>query len=256
MGQVTNQISKVLLVCFLLTSCFSRFGAFSQAENFLLKGDCERAAKYFSRLSKLSLKEQKFAFKAAQTCEERKSYFPAVYFYEVLLSEVKEERALKIKKIIAGIHFYKIKNYEGALKYYSAILKHTKETRGKFEVGYHISESFYRLKKPLQALLEVDKILDLRASLKNREKAILLKSSILMSLKDYEAAVPFFREQMEKYPKREAFFRQYLAIIFENQTKILSAIEELEKIKPSNSFLEKKIKELYKRLENQPGVSF
>ena len=256
MGQVANQTLKVLLVCFLLTGCFSRFGAFSRAESFFLRGDCEKAAKHFSRLSKLNLKEQEFALKAAQTCEEKKNYFPAVYFYEVLFPEVKEEKALKIKKIIAEIYFYKIKNHEGALKYYSAVLEQTEGTRDKFEAGYHISESFYRLKKSSQALLEINKILALRASLKNREKAILLKSSILMSLKDYEVAVPFFREQMEKYPEREAFFRQYLAVIFENQAKILSAIKELEKIKPSNSFLEKKIKELYKRLENQPGSSF
>ena len=100
----------------------------------------------------------------------------------------------------------------------------------------------------------MNKILQFRDTLKNREKAILLKSSLLIILKDYKTAVPFFREQIEKYPEKESFFRKYLALIFENQAKILSALKELERIKPSTPFLEKKIKDLRDRLDNQPGV--
>ena len=218
-----------------------------------MKGDCKKAAKHFSRLSKLNLKKQEFAFKAAQACEEKKAYFSALFFYETLLPEVKGKEALKIKQIVAGIYFYKVKNYETALRYYEELLKGGKDPREKFEAGYHISESFYQLKKYSQALLEVNKILALRASIKNREKAVLLKSSVLLALKDYERAVPFFKEQMKKYPEKEGFFRQYLAVVFENQAEFLPAIRELEKIKPSNSFLERKIKELYERLESQPG---
>ena len=238
-----------------LSGCFSRFGDFSKAERAFLKGDCRKAAQYFSRLSKFSLKQRKFALKAARNCEIAKDYFSALFFYEAFLSEVKGDEDLKITKTVAEMLFYKIQNYEKALKYYENLRKQTKKTKEQFEAGYHISECFHHLQKYLQALSEVDKILSLRVSHKDRQKAVLLKSSVLMHLKDYETAVPFFREQIKEYPEKEEFFRQYLAFIFESQAKILAAIKELEKIKPSRPFLEKKIEALYKRLQRQPGVS-
>ena len=221
----------------------------------MLKGDCKQVAKHFSRLLKLNLKQQKFALQAAESCEKKKDYQSALFFYEALLPEIKEEEALRVKKRIADILFYHIKNYEKALIYYDALLQEAKGIRDKFDLGYQMSECFYHLKKYSQALWEVNKILKFRATLKNRQKAVLLKSSLLILLKDYETAVPFFREQIGKYPKKEVFFRQYLALVFENQAKILLALRELEQIKPSTPFLEKKIQDLKERLNNQPGVS-
>lgn len=244
-----------LFISFLLTGCFSRVSWFSKAERALSKGDCEQAAKHFSRLLKLNLKQQKFALQAAESCEKKKAYQPALFFYESLLPELKGEEALKIKEKIAEILFYQIKDYGKALKYYDALLQEAKGIREKFDLAYQVSECFYQLKKYSQALLEVNKILKFRETLKNRQKAVLLKSSILIILKDYKTAVPFFKEQIKKYPEKEAFFRQYLALIFENQAKTLSAVRELEKIKPSTFFLEKKIRALKERLNNQPGVS-
>ena len=244
-----------LFVCFLLTGCFSKVSWFSKAKKSLSKGDCEQAVKHFSRLLKLNLKQQKFALQAAESCEKKKAYQSAVFFYETLLPEVRGEEALRVKEKIAEILFYQIKDYGKALKYYDALLQEAKGIREKFDLAYQISECFYQLKKYSQALLEVNKILKFRDTLKNKQKAVLLKSSLLIILKDYKTAVPFFREQIEKYPEKEAFFRQYLALVFENQAKILSAVRELEKIKPSTLFLEKKIKALKERLNNQPGVS-
>ena len=251
----TWQIQKGLFFCFLLTGCFSRLEDFARAKKFLLRGDCVKAARHFSLLSKLNSKQQAFAFKAAGVCEKKKDYFHSLFFYEALLTEITGEEALKIKRIVAALLFYKIKDYEKALGYYESLLKQARGVKEKFEVGYHISECFYRLQKYSQALFEVNKILPLRTSRKVRQKAVLLKSSILMHLKNFEAAVPFFREQIREYPEKEEFFRQYLAFIFENQANILAAIKELEAIKPSRPFLEKKIKALYERLRQQPGVS-
>ena len=238
-----------------LTGCFSRLRDFSRAERAFLRADCRKAARYFSRLSKLDLNQQKFALKAAGECERKKDYFSALFFYEVLLQEIGGIEALKVKKTVAKMLFYKMKNYQKALKYYGSLQKQAKGVTEQFEAGYHISECYHRLQKYFQALFEVDKLLSLRVSPKYRQKAILLKSSVLMHLKDYEVAVPFFREQIKEYPEKEEFFRQYLAVIFESQSKILAAIKELEKIKPSRPFLKKKIEELYERLQRQPGVS-
>ena len=250
-----GQILVSFLFLSLLTGCFSRLGDFPRAEKSLLKGNCKKSAKYFSRLSKLNLKQQKFAIKAAQFCEEQEDYFSGLFFYEALLPEIRGKEALKVREIAAEILFYKIKNYEKALGYYEKLLKQAKGAKETFKARYHISECFYRLKKHPQALLEVNKVLSLKTSRKDRKKAVLLKSSVLMHLKDYETAILFFKEQIQEYPEKEEFFRQYLALIFESRAQILAAIRELEKIKPSRPFLEEKIKLLYERLREQPGVS-
>lgn len=241
--------------CVFLTGCLSGFSWFSKSEKSLLKGNCLQAAKYFSRILKPNPKQQKFALRAAESCESQKAYQPALIFYEALLPEIKGREAFRVKKKIAEILFYQIKNYEKALKYYYALLQQVKGIREQFDLGYQISKCFYHLGKHSQALLEVNKILKFRDTLKNREKAVLLKSSLLVVLKDYKTAIPFFRKQIEKYPKRETFFREYLALVFENQAKILLALKELERIKPSTPFLEKKIRDLRERLDNQPGVA-
>ena len=244
-----------LFVCFFLTGCFSRFSWFSRAEKSLSKGDCPKAVKYFSRILKPNPRQKKFALKAAEACERKKSYPSALFFYEALLQETKGKETVRIKRKTADLLFYQIKNYEKALKYYDALLQDAEGIREKFDLGYQISKCFYHLGKHSQALLEVNKILRFRDTLKNREKAVLLKSSLLMVLKDYKTAVPFFREQIKKYPKKETFFREYLALVFENQARILLALKELEQIKPSTPFLEKKIRDLRERLDNQPGVA-
>lgn len=241
--------------CIFLTGCLSRLSWFSKSEKSLSKGNCLQAAKYFSQILKPNPKRQKFALRAAESCESQKAYPSALVFYEALLSEIKGEEAFRIKKKIAEILFYQIKNYEKALKYYDALLQRAKGRREQFNLGYQISECFYHLGKYSQALLEVNKILKFRDTLKNREKAVLLKSSLLVVLKDYKTAIPFFRKQIKKYPEKETFFREYLALVFENQAKILLALKELEQIKPSTPFLEKKIKDLRGRLNNQPGVA-
>lgn len=211
---------------------------------------------YFSRLKGWNLKQEEFAFQAAAFCEKKGRFSAALFFYETLLSEMGDnKKSFQIKKTVAGLFFYKLKNYQKAIVYYQDLLKRAKSEREKFDMGYHLSESFRHLKKPSQALFEVNRILSFRGSVKNRKKAVLLKSSLLLSLKKYDEAEVFFRQQILKYPGQERFFRQYLALVFEHQFKTLAAIRELEKIKPSDAFVEQKIKALYERLENQPGLS-
>ena len=136
-----------LFVCIFLTACFSGFSRLSRAEKSLSKGDCLKAVKYFSRILKPNPKQKKFALKAAEACVTKKSYSSALFFYEALLPEIKGREALRMKKKIAEILFYHIKNYEKALKYYDALLQHAKGGQEKFDLGYQISKCFYHLGK-------------------------------------------------------------------------------------------------------------
>ena len=258
-----------VLVGFLLTAtgCLSR--RLARAEKALRKGDCALAARHFSRLSaEKNVAMRAFAQKAAAFCsndQRQKSLPAAVFFYEESLSLLKGPAARKMKKALAGLLFHKLKNYERALKYYIELKNQAagkeaasaERRRESFDLGYQISDGFRRLNKPRQALQEINQVLKRPSALdsRRREKAAVLKAGLLLTLRDYEKAIPFFREQIKNFPESADFFRRYLALVLEHQSRLASAARELEKISSGDPFLEKKIKDLTDRLNNRPGVS-
>ena len=248
------KIQKIFSVifCLLAVSCFSRLSDFSQARWKLHKGQCAESFRHFSYLKNLTRKQKSFALKAGQFCEKREPQI-AVLFYEIWLKEsgVASGDLQAVEKKLAEVSFYKTGNYEKAVFYYDRLLRKGSSPENMFENQYGLAESFFKLKKYSQSLLEVEKILKQPAlSLNNRQEALQLKGSLLMALEDYERAIPFFKKQVERFPEKAGVFRKYLAIIFETQGRYSLAIEELRQIPGPAS--EEKIQDMNRLLARQP----
>ncbi len=161
-----------------------------------------------------------------------------------------------LQKKAAEHAFYRLKHYEKAIKYYKQALASSKGGGAEaFSLQYHISESFFHLKKPRQALFELDKINLRGLAGADAQKAMLLKGRALLAAEDFDRAIPFLRRMADRFPGHSAFFRQYLALAFEGQKDLPSAIRELEQISPPSDFVRRKIRQLRRRLESQPGAA-
>ncbi len=208
---------------------------------------------------------EKFAPKAnqiiqqAELCLKEKKQRRAGLLLEAGLKALKrrDSSVLEIKRLErrAGDVFYKLKSYEKALKRYTGLISDPfpLQPGEKFFIQYRIAESYFHLKKYSQALREAEKCFLSGASLSDEKQASLLKGRIFIAQRRFEPAILFFKRQIEKFPEEEAFFREYLAFIYEAKKDFLSAAQELEKIKPPRAFLSKKIDRLLKRQNNQPG---
>ena len=248
------KIQKIfsIIFCFLAVSCFSWLSDFSQSRRKLNRGQCSESFRYFSYLKTLTSKQKSFALKAGRFCED-KSPKIALLFYERWLKEQggSSHEARVTEKRLAWVSFYKINDYEKAVFYYDRLLNQNPFGKDWFENQYGMAESFFKLKKHSQGLLEVEKILNRnRVSLKNKQKALQLKGSLLMALGEYDKAIAFFKDQVERFPERSEVFHKYLAIIFETQGRYQLAIEELKKI--SSPAAEEKIRALTRRLAHRP----
>lgn len=248
------KIQKIfsVVLCFLAVSCFSWLSDFSQARRKLRRGQCPESFRYFSYLKNLTGKQKSFALKAGQLCEEKDPQ-TAVLFYERWLREsgAASGDLQAVEEKLAGLSFYKTEDYGKAVFYYDRLLRKSPDPKSRFKNRYGLAESFFRLKKYSQSLLEVEKILKQpKVSLKNRQKTLQLKGSLLMALEDYDKAIPFFKTQVEQFPESAGVFRKYLAIIFESQGRYFQAIEELRHLPGPAS--EKKIQDLSRRLSQRP----
>lgn len=258
---------KIQILAFvILTSC-SWKGENRHIRSFLLKplslfvdsSACDKAYKTTSQAKSLSKSEMENIMKQAENCLEENEITKALFVFERLLKESKRQNAgtMEIKKWeekLAGLFFYKIKNYEKALKYYTELLKKPLSLEERFSVQYHIAESFFHLKKYSQALRELEKCSFKEMSLKQEQTANFLKGRIFIAKEQFEQALLFFEEQIEKFPKQESFFREYLALIYELKKDFVSAAKELEKIDPQSVFIKQKIKRLSERQSKQPGA--
>ena len=248
------KIQKIFsgLLCLLTVSCFSWFSDFSQSKRKLSRGECSESFKYFSYLRNLNEKQRAFALKAGRVCED-KDLQAALLFYEKWLKETEafSVEARAVKKTLAHLSFYKARNYEKAAFYYARLLSEGSSSEERFYNQYGLAEAFFKLKKYSQSLLEVEKILQQKNLVpKKEQKALQLKGSLLMALKDYKKATEFFTLQAERFPEKAGFFRKYLALIFETQGRYQLAIEELKKI--SDPSAEEKIKALTRQITRQP----
>ena len=245
----------IFLIGCCLGACFAKRGPFFRAEKFLKKGLCQESAIAFSNLPKIGAREKAFVQKAARSCQNRGAWSASLFFYEVLLKEEPDPQAAReIQKTAAHTAFYKLKNYETALRHYEALFKTARSLTEKFDIGYQKAKCFSRLGKNSQALWEVEQILTFfGVSKKQALKAVLLKASLLTSLEQYDKAVPFLKKGILEYPEKKDFFHRYLAFIFEKRGNILLSLKELEKMRPGGAFLRKKIQFLKNRMENRPG---
>ena len=248
------KIQKIfsIIFCFLTVSCFSWLSDFSQSRRKLNQGQCSESFKHFSYLKTLTNKQKSFALKAGRDCEDKNPKI-AVLFYERWLKEqsAPSRTVRATEKKLAWLSFYKINDYEKAVFYYDRLLNQNPFGEDWFENQYGLAESFFKLKKHSQSLLEVEKILKRNhLPLKNKQKALQLKGSLLMALGEYDRAIIFFKNQAEQFPERAEIFLKYLAIIFETQGRYQLAIEELKKI--SNPAAEEKIRTLTRRLARRP----
>ena len=248
------KIQKIFSIVFCLSaaSCFSWFSDFAKSKRSLRKEQCSESFKHFSYLKNLTTKQKLFALKAGQICAE-KNIPIAVLFYEKWLKEFEgaKEKLREIEKKLAELSFYKMRDYEKAIFYYDRLLTQYPSGKDLFDLQYGLSESFFKLKKYSQGLLEVEKILK-QSSLPpgNRQKALQLKGSLLMALGEYGKAIDFFKFQVERFPEKAKIFRRYLAVIFETQGRYQLAIEELKKI--SSPSAAEKIEALTRRLARRP----
>lgn len=257
------QIPKIFKLCFFLflSSCFLRGNHFSQSQNFFNKGFCEKSYHSFYKINKKTKKHKKFAYEAAQSCLKKyKQANISLLFYELIYNEsFKQDKFLNFKEkkelenLMAELSFSYLKDYNRAIKYYKEALKFVPAPKKKNSIQYHIAESFFYLKKYKQSAQEIESILNQDLPLKEKKKYFILKGSLLIAQKKFDEGLKFFQSLIKKYPKKESFFREYLALIYEERGDFLLAIKEIEKIEPATPFATKKIKQLYDRLKNQPG---
>ena len=219
---------------------------------------CEKTHKKLSERNRMSKKEKKQWVNGAEDCLKKNKIELAVFIFEKLLRESKTPRGSlkeikKWEKTLANLAFYKVKNYEKALKYYILLLTRPLEPGEKFFIQLNVAESFFHLKKYSQALREVEKCFFKGLSIEQKKQALVLKGRIFIAEKQFKKAVELFEKQIVEFPEEENFFREYLALIYEGQKDFLSAIKELEKIQPPRSFVQQKIRRLIERQNNQPG---
>ena len=221
-------------------------------------GDCEKAYKKISKKASFSKKEKEKFAEQLKHCLKENKIKKAVFIFERLLKESQRQinsvnEIKKWKKKLAELSFYKLKDYEKALKHYTHLLAGPLEPGEKFLIQYHIAESFFYLRKYSQALRELEKCFFDGISMEQRKQALILKGRVFIAQRQFEPALLLFEEQIKKFPKEEAFFREYLAFIYESKKEFSSAIKELEKIDSPNLFIQKKINRLADRQNNQPG---
>ena len=253
-----------ILIFLFLTNCSWR-GTFWNVKDFLTPPyffinslDCETAYGIISKTKKLSKKDKEKLEKQVDNCLREGKEQQSAFILEWLLEESKrrENRVTEIKqweKKLAELSFYKLKDYEKALKYYIKLLTRPLKPGEKFSIQYHIAGSYFHLKKYSQSLREIEKCFFQGISLSEEKQASLLKGRIFIAQKQFEPAILFFEKQIKKFPGEEDFFREYLAFIYEAKKDFLSAVKELEKIEPPNAFTKEKIKHLLNRQNNQPG---
>jgi len=250
---------KAKIFVFLLFGFLGLFFIYSFQAFFKPFSSCYKTYKTLQKINRVSLKQKTKFAKKADLCLEKQKTQEALLILEHLLKKTEKDRGKqneikKWEKKLAQISFYKTKNYEKALKYYTRLLKRPLRPGEQFTIQYHIAESFFYLQKYSQALIELEKCFFQGLSIEKMKQALELKARIFLAEKNFDLAIELFKKQMKAFPEEEKFFREYLAFIYESKKDLLSAVAELEKIKDKDSFIQQKIQRLRQRQANQPGA--
>ena len=207
----------------------------------------------FKSQFKLSLTQEKALIQELDSCSVEKE----LWFLVELLSKnySKENLILKQKEIekkSAKLAYYKWKNYEKAIKYYSRLLKRPLGPGELFLFQYQIAGSYFKLEKSSQSLIELEKSFFAGMTKQERRKAFFFKLQIFLFQKDFSSSEILIKKLLEEFPEDQDFLRETLAALYESQNKLPPAIKELKEIKKKTSFIKSKIKRLEERLKNQP----
>ena len=253
---------KVYTIVFglFLTGCLVDFKAFQKKvlkfRVFKKPLSCNEIYKNLYEGKRTKKKREKIE-EQAENCLEQGKVKLAFLILEMLLkrNQVHGASIMEIKRLEKKLArlFYSTEDYRKALKYYTSLLRKPLGPGEKFFVQYRIADSFFNLEKYEQALREIDKCFFDGISVEQDKKARLLKGRVFIAKKQFDRAISFFEKQIETFPQEESFFREYLALVYEFKKDFSSAVQELEKIKSSNSFVKRKIKDLY-ILQSQQGI--
>ncbi len=251
------KLRNLVLSFVFLSSCSSNFNLkkLDPFEFFDKSLSCNKVYKKLSQKKLIKYERIKLGQQADQ-CVQTGQIKTAFLIFEKLLEESEKQSASlreikKWQKKLADLAFYKLQNYEKALKYYTSLLKKPLGPGEKFSIQYHIAESFFYLEKYSQTLRELKKCFFNGISKEQEKTASLLKGRVFMAQKKFNQALLFFEGQIKKFPEEENFFREYLALVYELKKDFVSAVEELKKIRPSSPFIEDKIQSLSERQNRQ-----
>jgi len=237
-----------LAVVFSLVVVFSFF----KDQIKILKKDCSSLYKKHSKKAfhkTLSLKQESLWVQLLETCSTEKELW---FLTDALLKQSKNEllKQKEIEKKVVKQAYYKWKNYEKAIKYYTKLLQKPLEQGEMFLFQYQLASSYFKLDKNYQALVELEKSLFEGISRQERRKALYLKLQILQ--KDPSSSEALIKKLLIEFPEDESFLRESLAVLYESQNQFSRSIQELKQIKKQTSFIKQKIKRLEERQSNQP----
>ena len=242
---------------FFLTLTTGCFLILKTGKGFLRK-DCSSLYKKYSKKIfkpefKLSLNQERVLIQNLDSCSIEKE----LWFLVDLISKKysKENLILKQKEIekkSAKLAYYKWKNYEKAIKYYSRLLKRPLDPGELFLFQHQIASSYFKLEKSSQSLIELEKSFFAGMTKQERRKAFFFKLQIFLFQKDFSSSENLIKKLLKEFPKDQDFLRETLAVLYESQNKLSLAIEELKEINKETLFIKSKIKRLEERLENQP----
>ena len=255
-------LANLTIILLSLSSCTLFHQSLFQPKRYLKKGFCKKSFESFQKINKQAHKHKQFAFAAAEICLKKYSKPESSFlFYDFLYNEalrgdhlLSPEEIHNLEKNLADISFVYLKKYETAIRFYKKQLKNTKNPEEIEDIKYNIAESFFHLKKYDQSLLEIDNLLEQVKNPQTTRKSFVLKGRLFLAQQKIDEAVLLFTRLIQKYPKQTKFFREYLALIYEERKEFVLAIKEMEKISPADSFVRSRIKRLQKRLDAQPGV--
>ena len=207
----------------------------------------------FKSQVKLSLNQKKILIQNLDSCSLEKELW---FLVELISKNYSRENLIlkqkQIEKKSAKLAYYKWKNYEKAIKYYSRLLKRPLDPGELFLFQYQIANSYFKLEKSSQSLIELEKSLFAGMTKQERRKALFLKLQIFLFQKNFSSSESLIKKLLKEFPRDQDFLRETLTVLYESQNKLSLAIEELKEIKKENPFIKSKIERLEERLENQP----
>jgi tetratricopeptide (TPR) repeat protein len=172
-------------------------------------------------------------------------------------SSIRREAQLKI----AGLLFYDIQDFTGAVVEYSKLLELQHSISEEIEWRSRIAKAYYYLGNYFQSSVEADRVLKIATGFDEEAvyQTYLLKANIHVGAREHEQAAMVLTSMIAQFPDRSKrdSIALMLAVAYEEQRNFIKAIEVLEKVReydPRRSFFDEKIRSLKDRQSQQPGA--
>ncbi len=257
----------LFFICFFNASCSLKSGDLVSSAQRMEKKSPEKALLIYDRAFQRSKKvKEKLKIltrieKLIKTKIKRADLLQGALDRKVSLLEDSVKKN-KVLLDLAQLALQNLKNSNIALSYldqisYEDLNGPQRESYFKLVIVSYLNDDNYE-----QAVIEADEFLafkDLTPS--ERFKIEILKSKAFVAKKENIKAIENYEKLLNKYPNLSKTWkvRSQLAILFEEQRDYSRAIENLQVLKKDagekDSLLEWRIKELQKRLAQQPGQS-